>query len=136
MRIIAIVIIMMLCMPLAADYSSLTEHERTDLVKALGMSIEYKIILEGKETHRIEEIVRLTTVVQVRLLLIVDKPDGGVRDPARPVRQDHRQRVVALAVVHRFRCCRSCAWRSCRAVVVRDIAVLSRVTLCVTHCVT
>ena len=81
MRIIAIVIIMMLCMPLAADYSSLTEHERTDLVKALGMSIEYKIILEGKETHRIEEIVKVDDgQYRVRLLLIVDKPDGGVRE--------------------------------------------------------
>jgi len=81
MRIIAIVIIMMLCMPLAADYSSLTEQERTDLFKALGMSIEYKIILEGKETHRIEEIVKVDDgQYRVRLLLIVDKPDGGVRE--------------------------------------------------------
>ena len=81
MRIIAIVIIMMLCMPLAADYSSLTEQERADLLKALGMSIEYKLILDGKETHRIEEIVKVDdTQYRIRLLLIVDKPDGGVRE--------------------------------------------------------
>jgi len=81
MRIIAISIIMALCIPLAADYSSLTEQERTDLFKALGMSIEYKLILDGKEMHRIEEIVKVDdTQYRVRLLLIVDKPDGGVRE--------------------------------------------------------
>lgn len=97
MRIIAIALIMALCMPLAADYSSLTDQERADLVKALGMSIEYKLILEGKETHRIEEIVKVEdTQYRVRLLLIVDKPDGGVRE----IRRDLYIKITASESSH------------------------------------
>ncbi len=81
MRIIVIAIIMMLCLPLAADYSSLTEHERADLFKALGMSIEYKLILDGKETHKIEDAVKVSDdQYRIRPLLLVNKPDGGVRE--------------------------------------------------------
>ena len=81
MKIVALILILSASIPLAADYSSLTLQERQDLLTAVNMSIEYKLILGNKVAHKIEEAVKVgADQYRIRLLLLVNKPDGGVRE--------------------------------------------------------
>lgn len=86
MRIIAIILlasILPLCVSLRlnADYSSLTPQERQELLTAVDMSIEYKLILDNKVAHKVEDAVKISDdQYRIRLLLLVNKPDGGVRE--------------------------------------------------------
>lgn len=86
MRIIAIILlasILPLCVSLRlnADYSSLTPQERQELLTAVDMSIEYKLILDNKVAHKVEDAVKISDdQYRIRLLILVNKPDGGVRE--------------------------------------------------------
>jgi Mg2+/Co2+ transporter CorC len=81
MKIIAIIMMLTFSMQLAADYSSLTPQERQELLTAVNMSIEYKLILDNKVAHKIEDAVKVSDdQYRIRLLLLVNKPGGGVRE--------------------------------------------------------
>lgn len=81
MKIVALMLMLAVSMPIFADYSSLTTQERQELLTAVNMSIEYKLILDNKASHKIEEAVKVgEDQYRIRLLLLVNKPEGGVRE--------------------------------------------------------
>lgn len=81
MKVIVFTLLLSVISPLFADYSSLTPQERQDLLTAVNMSIEYKLILDNKVAHKIEDAVKVSDdQYRIRLLLLVNKPEGGVRE--------------------------------------------------------
>ena len=85
-KILSIFCVVLLAVPLAADYSSLTQEELVKVKTALDMAAEYKSLLDKQEVRRIEQIVKISdTEYLVTLLLTVILDGKPVRDIRRTI---------------------------------------------------
>lgn len=87
MRILAVILILIsLAVPVMADYSSLTPAEKQSLLIALGMSYEYRMLLDGADHSTILEAVRVTgNQWRIRVEISIPRQDDLPRSIIRDV---------------------------------------------------
>ena len=82
-KILSIVFVVLLAVPLAADYSSLTQEELVKVKTALDMAAEYKSLLDKHEVRKVESITKVSDneyIVTLLLTVILDgKPTRDIR---------------------------------------------------------